>query len=144
MQRHVWLIWLVAGGYLAYVFGSQGRWWVAAASVLVLWTLSARVSPWWSGRSATFADVANRNGRHGEGVVVYWRPGCPHCARLRRRLGPAGKGATWVNIWRDPEAAAYVRKVNKGDELVPTVIINRRALPNPNPTIVLNALQSDS
>lgn len=139
------MVWFVAGGYLAYVFGSQERWWVAAISVVVLWGLAARVSPWWGGRSARFSEVANSNGRHGTGVVIYWRPGCPHCARLRRRLKKAGSsGVTWVNIWQDPDAAAYVRNVNKGDEVVLTVIINRRPHANPPSSVVVKAVEAVS
>jgi len=54
-------------------------------------------------------------------LVVYWRPGCPCCARLRTRLKLGRVPYTAVNIHEDPDAAALVRAHNGGDELVPTV-----------------------
>jgi mycoredoxin len=54
-------------------------------------------------------------------LVVYWRPGCPYCARLRTRLELGSVPYTAVNIREDPAAAAAVRAHNGGDELVPTV-----------------------
>jgi mycoredoxin len=56
-----------------------------------------------------------------ERLVVYWRPGCPYCARLRARLWAGRVPYTAVNIHEDPAAAAVVREHNGGDELVPTV-----------------------
>ncbi|WP_435198108.1 glutaredoxin domain-containing protein [Janibacter sp. GS2] len=73
-------------------------------------------------------------------VVIYWRPGCTFYARLRLALGSARKQATWVSIWADPEAAAYVRSVNDGNETVPTVVIDGRPHTNPDPQLVRTAL----
>lgn len=57
-------------------------------------------------------------------LTVYWRPGCPHCARLRTRLALARVPHRSVDIHRDRRAAALVRAHNRGDELVPTVRID--------------------
>ena len=59
-----------------------------------------------------------------ERLTVYWRPGCPYCARLRARLRLGRMPYRGVNIWEDPEAAAVVRAHNGGDELVPTVCLD--------------------
>ena len=68
-----------------------------------------------------------------ETLTLYWRPRCPYSARLRLRLRLGGIPFEAVNIWADPEAAAAVRAVNDGDELVPTVRIGRdRYLSNPS------------
>jgi glutaredoxin-like protein len=56
-------------------------------------------------------------------LTVYWRAGCPFCLHLRTRLRLARIPYRAVDIWADPEAAAVVRGVNGGDELVPTVRI---------------------
>lgn len=69
-------------------------------------------------------------------VVIYWRPGCGYCARLRDSLGDLAEQATWVNIWQDEDAAAYVRSVNDGNEVVPTVVIDGVAVTNPPPAVV--------
>lgn len=55
------------------------------------------------------------------GVAIYWRPGCPFCAKLDEGLGEIGDKATWVNIWEDDEARKFVASVNDGNEIVPTV-----------------------
>ncbi|HJD50445.1 MAG TPA: NrdH-redoxin [Candidatus Rothia avistercoris] len=55
------------------------------------------------------------------GVAIYWRPGCPFCQRLDAGLGEVGKRAIWVNIWEDADAEAYVKSVNDGNAVVPTV-----------------------
>ena len=74
-----------------------------------------------------------RDGR----VIVYWRPGCFFCTRLRLRLGALADEATWVDIWADPAAAAFVRDVNGGAETVPTVILpDGEARTNPDPALV--------
>ena len=73
-------------------------------------------------------------------VVVYWRKGCPFTARLRLALGRRAREAVWVDVWADPDASAYVRSVNSGDEVVPTVVIAGRAHTNPPPRVVARAL----
>jgi len=78
--------------------------------------------------------------RHERPVVVYWRPGCSFCARLRRRLGTDSQKAIWVNIWQDSEAADFVRHHNGGNETVPTVVIDDEVVTNPQPDTVLARL----
>ncbi|GAB3031662.1 hypothetical protein GCM10011376_25010 [Nocardioides flavus (ex Wang et al. 2016)] len=73
-------------------------------------------------------------------VVVYWRTGCPFCARLRLSLGRKVRDVVWVDVWADPEASAYVRSVNDGNEVVPTVVIDAVPHTNPPPRQVLAAL----
>lgn len=106
----------------------------AAGLAIAYW-----LSPWQGGRSTKHEDVVGRPSGE-EGVVIYWRPGCVFCARLRGRLGRVGKQATWVNIWQDAEAAAFVRSVNDGNETVPTVVIDGVVHPNPEPEMVRRRL----
>ncbi|MGD8148989.1 glutaredoxin domain-containing protein [Ornithinimicrobium sp. Y1694] len=73
-------------------------------------------------------------------VVIYWRPGCGFCHRLRTRLGEDGRRARWVNIWEDEDGAAFVRSVNDGNETVPTVVIAGEPHTNPDPAKVLERL----
>ncbi|MGA4982923.1 glutaredoxin domain-containing protein [Streptomyces cellulosae] len=64
--------------------------------------------------------------------VIYWRPGCRYCRRLRFTLGRDARRAHWVDIWRDPAAAAAVRAIADGNETVPTVVLpDGRARVNP-------------
>jgi len=73
-------------------------------------------------------------------VIMYTRPGCPYSMRLRAKLRLARIPYTSINIWEDAEAAAVVRSVNHGDELVPTVRIGDTLLSNPSLREVRDAL----
>ena len=64
-------------------------------------------------------------------ITVYWRRGCPYCASLRRGLRRAGLPTAEVDIWSDPEGAAFVRGHADGNETVPTVDIGGTVLVNP-------------
>ena len=75
-------------------------------------------------------------------LVLYWRPGCPFCLKLKVKLRVAGIGYRPVNIHEDAEAAAVVRSVNNGDELVPTVKVGDRFLSNPRLAEVRAALSA--
>lgn len=76
-----------------------------------------------------------------EAVTVYYRPGCGYCLRLRASLGSRARRARWVDIWADPDAAAYVRSVNGGDATVPTVVLEGVPHTNPSPATVRAALE---
>lgn len=78
------------------------------------------------------------------GVVVYWRPGCPYCMKLRLRLRFTKLEYTEVNIWRDPEAAAFVRSVADGNETVPTVTVAGKAMVNPSKRQVMDAVRAQA
>lgn len=72
--------------------------------------------------------------------VVYWRPGCTYCIRLRFGLGRDARRVHWVDIWRDTDAAAAVRAANDGNETVPTVFVDGRPHVNPGPAWVREQL----
>ncbi|MET9698894.1 glutaredoxin domain-containing protein [Streptomyces sp. NPDC006529] len=78
-------------------------------------------------------------------ITVYWRPGCVFCMKLWLKLRLTGTRYRPVNIWRDPEAAAFVRSVADGNETVPTVRVRsatgtEQALVNPSLAAVKRAL----
>jgi glutaredoxin-like protein len=64
-------------------------------------------------------------------LIMYTRPGCPFSAKLKAKLALARIPYTPVDIWQDPDAAAIVRSVNDGNELVPTVRVGEVFLSNP-------------
>ena len=64
-------------------------------------------------------------------MVLYTRPGCPFSAKLKAKLVLARILYTPVDIWQDKDAAAIVRSVNDGNELVPTVRVGDVFLSNP-------------
>jgi len=106
---------------------------VAVFAVLAI--LAAIASPRAFPRSVTDAEARARSAEDGR-PIVYWRPGCPFCMRLRASLGRRANRLHWVDIWADPAGAASVRAVADGNETVPTVISADAALVNPNPAVV--------
>ncbi|MFF4434997.1 glutaredoxin domain-containing protein [Streptomyces sp. NPDC001513] len=82
------------------------------------------------------------NGATANAVTMYWRPGCPFCIKLRTQLRLARIPYRKVNIWRDPEAAAFVRSVADGNETVPTVVVGAHpAMVNPSVRRIREALR---
>ena len=135
----MWILWFLGG--IAAV-GAIGGWRFHAWTVPAL--LCVCVLAWWTspiayGRSLKRAAVLALPESERR-VVIYWRPGCRYCQRLRGALGRDARQAKWVNIWQDPEAAAFVRSVNGGNETVPTVVLDGEPLTNPDPQVVLRAL----
>ncbi|MDT0437298.1 glutaredoxin domain-containing protein [Streptomyces sp. NPDC005840] len=70
--------------------------------------------------------------RYRDPLVVYWRPGCVFCMKLRLQLSLTGLPYTAVNIARDPDAASFVRLVADGNETVPTVTVAGHPMVNPS------------
>ncbi|MEU6409260.1 glutaredoxin domain-containing protein [Microbispora sp. NPDC046933] len=105
-----------------------------AAVVLLLLFLpaAALLSPLVFPRSLSAAEALRRSQADGR-PIVYWRPGCRYCLRLRTRLGRHAYRMHWVDIWRDPEGAAAVRAATGGDETVPTVVVAGTPHVNPDP-----------
>lgn len=110
----------------------------------VILAVGALVFAWWLSplngrRGPRHAEVEARRAQ--VPVVIYWRPGCVYCLRLRGALGKDKDKAVWISIWADEEAAAFVRSVNDGNETVPTVRMGDEVHTNPDPQIVRAALQ---
>lgn len=54
-------------------------------------------------------------------LTMYSTSQCGHCHRLRAQLDGAKIAYEVVDIDQDPQAAAYVKSANGGDQTVPTV-----------------------
>jgi glutaredoxin len=74
-------------------------------------------------------------------IDFYWRPGCGFCSLLRRGLDKAGIERVEHDIWADPDAAAIVRSVARGNETVPTVVIGDIGMVNPTAKQVVAVLR---
>ena len=85
-------------------------------------------------RVGTDATVGDPDGTGGTAptITVYWRPGCGFCSSLLRQLDRYGLRYDRVNIWEEPEGAAFVRSVARGNETVPTVSVGSTAMVNPS------------
>lgn len=77
------------------------------------------------------------NAPAGNEIILYWRPGCSYCMRLRSGLRRANLAVHEVNIWDDPDAASVVRSIADGNETVPTVSVGDQHLVNPSPHEVM-------
>ncbi|MER7184371.1 glutaredoxin domain-containing protein [Streptomyces hyaluromycini] len=116
--------------------GSPGT---AAALMLLFLAFAGMNSPLIFPRSIGAQEAQRRSAVDGR-PVVFWRPGCTYCMRLRVRLGRGARQVHWVNIWRDPAGAAVVRAANDGNETVPTVVVAGRPHTNPDPEWVREQL----
>lgn len=116
--------------------GSPGT---AAALLLVFVLLAGMNSPLIFPRSIGALEAQRRSAADGR-PVVFWRPGCKYCMRLRIRLGRSARQLHWVDIWRDPAGAAAVRAANDGNETVPTVVVAGQPHTNPDPEWVREQL----
>ncbi|MEY9963204.1 mycoredoxin [Streptacidiphilus sp. MAP12-16] len=66
-------------------------------------------------------------------ITMYSTTWCGYCRRLKTQLDREGIGYTEVNIEEDATSAAFVEKVNGGNQTVPTVLFpDGSALTNPS------------
>lgn len=79
-----------------------------------------------------------------DAIDLYRRSGCVWCVSLERSLDRAGIPYRTRDIWEDPDAAAFVRSVARGNETVPTVVVGDRALVNPSGREVVDALRDQA
>jgi mycoredoxin len=59
-----------------------------------------------------------------EPITVYSTPWCGYCHRLMGQLRREGIAFKHVDIEQSPEAAAFVERINDGDQTVPTVLFD--------------------
>ncbi|OIJ94948.1 hypothetical protein BIV25_21485 [Streptomyces sp. MUSC 14] len=130
---------VLCGSAVATVLAFEGNPGAAAALLLAFLALAGVNSPLVFPRSISAQEAQRRSVVDGR-PVVFWRPGCKYCMRLRIRLGRSARQLHWVNIWRDPAAAAAVRAANDGNETVPTVVVAGRPHTNPDPEWVRDHL----
>ena len=133
------IVMLVCGVLLGGATAISGAVGFAVVLFLFFAILAAVVSPRAFPRSVTDAQARERSTDDGR-PIVYWRPGCPYCMRLRATLGRAAGQAHWVDIWADPAGAATVRSAAEGNETVPTVVFRGEATVNPDPARVREML----
>ncbi|GAA2819220.1 glutaredoxin domain-containing protein [Streptomyces showdoensis] len=134
---------VLCGSVVATGMVSKGNLGAGAATLLAFLLLAGVNSPLIFPRSIGAREARRRSAADGR-PVVYWRPGCAYCMRLRMRLGRRARRLHWVNIWNDPEGAAAVRAANDGNETVPTVVVAGRPHTNPDPAWVREQLSSSA
>ncbi|MEV4972236.1 glutaredoxin domain-containing protein [Streptomyces scopuliridis] len=130
---------VLCGSVVATELVFQGRPYAAAALLLVFVLLAGTNSRLIFPKSVSALEAQRRSAGDGR-PIVFWRPGCTYCLRLRIRLGRSAHQLHWVDIWRDPAGAAAVRAVNDGNETVPTVFVADQPHVNPSPEWVREQL----
>ncbi|MBP0457586.1 glutaredoxin domain-containing protein [Streptomyces montanisoli] len=141
-MRRVWgipALFVLCGAVFAAGMAFGGTPAAAIAPFVAFVLLAALQSPLAFPRSIGAAEAQRRSASDGR-PIVFWRPGCMYCIRLRMRLGRRARQLHWVNIWLDPDAAATVRAANEGNETVPTVLVADRPHTNPDPQWVRDQL----
>lgn len=111
----------------------------------VVLVVGVALASWWSWPNrGPHVDEAEAKAEMGPGdVIVYWRPGCIHCARLavtsRLARWPADAPRRFrVNVWRDPDAATTVQLLRGGFQTVPTVVDAKGELIEATPSGIRN------
>jgi glutaredoxin len=133
------IVLVAVAGMMLVVYGNRGQWVQAVVVAVTLLSAAWFVSPVFGGRQKPGSALRQRQ-KAEPGVVIFWRPGCVYCLRMMASLGQTRRKAQWVNIWRDADAAAFVREHNDGHETVPTVILRDEVFTNPDPEIVRREL----
>lgn len=134
---------VLCGSAVATVLTFEGSPGAAAALLMVFVVLAGVNSPLIFPRPIGAREAQRRSAVDGR-PVVFWRPGCKYCIRLRIRLGRSARQLHWVNIWRDPAGAAAVRAANDSNETVPTVVVAGQPHTNPDPGWVREQLSSSA
>ncbi|MFJ8811094.1 glutaredoxin domain-containing protein [Streptomyces sp. NPDC102490] len=143
-MRRAWtgpVLLLIAGAGAATGPFVQGRPGTGAVLLLLFVLLAGLTSPLLLPRSVGAPEARRRSAADGR-PVVFWRPGCPYCVRLRLRLGRTARRLHWVDIWRDEAGAELVRGANDGNETVPTLLVAGRPYTNPDPAWVREQVSS--
>lgn len=131
---------VIAISIVAIALSNAGHW-VPGLGVLVAGLFLAWVTKPPVGAAASHERAVRGAAETGR-PIIYWRPGCSFCLWMRMSLGRPGRGAYWVNIRQDADAAAFVRSVNGGNETVPTVVLYGNPVTNPEPQLVRQALSA--
>ncbi|WP_329137811.1 mycoredoxin [Streptomyces sp. NBC_00670] len=68
-------------------------------------------------------------------VTMYSTTWCGYCRRLKSQMNREGISYDEINIEQDPRSAAFVEKVNDGNQTVPTVLV---VSPSGSETVMTN------
>ncbi len=76
-----------------------------------------------------------------EKITIYGTKWCPDCSRSKRLLDTKGLEYVWIDIEENPDSAEIVRHLNKGLQVVPTIILpGGKILAEPSNSELVNAL----
>jgi glutaredoxin len=55
-------------------------------------------------------------------IIFYHTTWCPDCVRAKRFLVKHKIACRWINVSKDVDGLAYVKEVNNGIRVVPTIV----------------------
>ena len=61
-------------------------------------------------------------------IIIYGTTWCWDCRRARRYLDQNQVAYEWIDIDKNQEAEAYVKKVNRGNRSVPTILFADKSI----------------
>ena len=137
----------VAAGLIVVVINAIQGDVVPATIFLALAALLFALVAWWTAPSRGGPHTSHTAAQAAAGdddVIVYWRPGCVYCDRLKLGLGGARDDVSWVNVLRDPEGADFVRTYHNGNRTVPTVVTGAGELIEASPAAITAQLATAS
>ncbi|MFI0406503.1 mycoredoxin [Actinomadura sp. 3N508] len=78
-------------------------------------------------------------------LTLYSAPWCAFCKRLKKHLDREKIPYTEINVEQDPTAAETVKKINNGNQIIPTVVFaDGTTMTNPTITQVKHQLDPDT
>lgn len=118
---------------------------VLATILLAQFALLFGALLWWArpSRGAHISHAAAQEATRGDGVIVYWRPACMHCDRLKLGLGSTRHHVSWVNIWKDAEAAEFVATHHDGHQTVPMAVTGAGKIIDATPEAIKAQLKAE-
>jgi mycoredoxin len=76
-------------------------------------------------------------------VEVYGVDWCGDTQRTRRHLDRLGVAYQYINVEHDPQASAWVKQQNRGQERKPTVKVGAQVLAEPSDQALEQALRHE-
>ena len=117
---------LVIGGLLvAAILLGMRLWWGGAAVALAALFMGYWTSPVRGGQHVPFGLAMSR--RADDHAIILWAPGDPLSARLQTAIRGERPDVTWVNVYQDADADAFVL-AHGGHAALPLVLIGDEIL----------------
>ncbi len=75
-------------------------------------------------------------------IKIYGADWCSDCMNAKNFLTSKGIEFEYIIITNNPEAIAYVEKINNGKRVIPTIEINEKTFSNPGINGLIKTLEN--
>ncbi len=75
-------------------------------------------------------------------IKIYGADWCSDCMNVKNFLTSKGIEFEYIIITNNPEAIAYVEKINNGKRVIPTIEINEKTFSNPGINGLMKILEN--